>query len=35
MTSKIDSLKAKRDQITAQIQAAEARLRAGDRKSVV
>lgn len=33
MTSKIDSLKAKRDQITAQIQAAEARLRAGQKKA--
>ena len=32
MTSKIESLKAKRDQITAQIQAAEARLRAGQKK---
>lgn len=33
MTSKIDSLKAKRDQIAAQIQAAEARLRAGQKKA--
>ena len=33
MTSKIDSLKAKRDQITAQIQAAEARLKAGQKKA--
>lgn len=32
MTEKIQSLKAKRDQITAQIQAAEARLRAGQKK---
>ena len=32
MTSKIESLKAKRDQIAAQIQAAEARLRAGQKK---
>lgn len=32
MTDKIQSLKAKRDQITAQIQAAEARLRAGQKK---
>ena len=33
MTDKIQSLKAKRDQIAAQIQAAEARLRAGQKKS--
>lgn len=33
MTEKIQSLKAKRDQITAQIQAAEARLKAGQKKA--
>ena len=33
MTNKIDSLKAKRDQLNAQIQAAEARLRAGQTKA--